>query len=148
MDGVERRQSANAREITVLCAVDDVAGIVHSSLDAGVYHMPDLPDAIEAWGKLRPLMAAWFTFSICLVIVAPFIIFVSLPFGVLGIVAASLHLFESCRGRSSIVGSVVTIKVLAAVIATLEFALSGRASRYVVVFSASHAPYCPYNSPQ
>ena len=47
---------------------------------------------------------------------------------VLGIVAASLHLFESCRGRSSIVGSVVTIKVLAAVIATLEFALSGRAS--------------------
>lgn len=45
--------------------------------------------------------------------------------GILGIVAASLHLFESCRGRASIMGSVVTIKVLAAVIATLEFLLAG-----------------------
>ena len=50
MDGVVRRPPANAREITVLCAVDDVAGIVHSSLDAGLYHMPDLQDAIEALG--------------------------------------------------------------------------------------------------
>ena len=31
--------------------MDDVAGIVRSSLDAGVYHVPDLPDAIEAWGQ-------------------------------------------------------------------------------------------------
>ena len=56
---------------------------------------------------------------------SPFIIFIGLPLGILGIVAASLHLFESCRGRASIVGSVVTIKVLAAVIATLEFCLAG-----------------------
>lgn len=56
---------------------------------------------------------------------SPAIIFIGLPLGILGIVAASLHLFEACRGRSSIVGSVVTIKVLAAVIASLEFVLAG-----------------------
>lgn len=59
------------------------------------------------------------------VVCSPIIIFIGLPLGILGIVAASLHLFESCRGRASIVGSVVTIKVLAAVIATLEFSLAG-----------------------
>jgi len=53
------------------------------------------------WGKLRPLMAAWFTFSICLVIVAPFIIFVSLPFGVLGRV---LHSFTSQLNSSAFYG--------------------------------------------
>ena len=35
-----------------------------------------------------------------------------------------MHLFESCRGRGSIVGSVVTIKVLAAVVATMNLALA------------------------
>jgi hypothetical protein len=42
------------------------------------------------------------------VVCSPFIIFIGLPVGVLGIVAASLHLFEACRGRASIVGSVVS----------------------------------------
>jgi hypothetical protein len=91
----------------------------------GVIHLPDLPDAIQAWNKLRHLMALWMAFSIILVVFSPFIIFIGLPLGILGIVAASLHLFESCRGRASIVGSVVTIKVLAAVIATLDLLLAG-----------------------
>jgi len=86
--------------------------------------VPDLPDAIAAWNSLRTIMSLWMAFSIIMVIVAPFLIFLSLPFGVLGIVASSMHLFESCRGRGSIVGSVVTIKVLAAVVATMNLALA------------------------
>mmetsp|Transcript_15259 Transcript_15259/g.37567 ORF Transcript_15259/g.37567 Transcript_15259/m.37567 type:complete len:295 (-) Transcript_15259:228-1112(-) len=90
----------------------------------GMMHLPDLPDAIQAWNRLKHLMALWMTFSILMVVCSPFIIFIGLPVGVLGIVAASLHLFEACRGRASIVGSVVTIKVLALVIASLEFVLA------------------------
>ena len=53
--------------------------------------VPDLPDAIAAWNSLRTIMSLWMAFSIIMVIVAPFLIFLSLPFGVLGIVASSMH---------------------------------------------------------
>ena len=85
--------------------------------------VPDLPDAIAAWNSLRTIMSLWMAFSIIMVIVALSHLSL-LPFGVLGIVASSMHLFESCRGRGSIAGSVVTIKVLAAVVATMNLALA------------------------
>jgi hypothetical protein len=31
-----------------------------------------------------------------------------------------MHLFEKCRGRGSVVGAVITIKVLSAVVATMS----------------------------
>jgi hypothetical protein len=30
----------------------------------GMMHLPDLPDAIQAWNRLKHLMALWMTFSI------------------------------------------------------------------------------------
>ena len=42
--------------------------------------VPDLPDAIAAWNSLRTIMSLWMAFSIIMVIVAPFLIFLSLLF--------------------------------------------------------------------
>ena len=33
----------------------------------GVLHVPDLPDAVQAWNGMRHLMALWMAFSICMV---------------------------------------------------------------------------------
>lgn len=87
--------------------------------------MPELPDAIQAYNRLRALMLTWMTVSILMIILSPYLLFISLPIGILGVVASSLHICENCRSKASIVGSVVTIKVLAAVVATLEFILAG-----------------------
>ena len=49
-----------------------------------------------------------------------FVFPISLPLAILGIIASSMHLFEKCRGRGSVVGAVITIKVLSAVVATMS----------------------------
>ena len=86
---------------------------------------PDLPDGVEAWHRLRPVMVLYMVSSVVMIALSPWLIFVSLPLGVLGVVASCVHLFENCRGRGAIVGAVSTIKVLAAVVATMNLVLAG-----------------------
>ena len=86
---------------------------------------PDLPDGVEAWHRLRPIMVLYMASSVVMIALSPWLIFVSLPLGVLGVVASCVHLFENCRGRGAIVGAVSTIKVLAAVVATMNLVLAG-----------------------
>ena len=86
---------------------------------------PDLPDGVEAWHRLRPVMVLYMASSVVMIALSPWLIFVSLPLGVLGVVASCVHLFENCRGRGAIVGAVSTIKVLAAVVATMNLVLAG-----------------------
>ena len=85
---------------------------------------PDLPDAIEAWNGLRGTMTGYMAASVVMLFFSVWVFPVSLPLAILGIIASSMHLFERCRGRGSIVGAVITIKVLSAVVATMSLSLA------------------------
>jgi hypothetical protein len=85
---------------------------------------PDLPDAIEAWNGLRALMTGYMAASVVMLFFSIWVFPISLPLAILGIIASSMHLFERCRGRGSIVGAVITIKVLSAVVATMSLSLA------------------------
>ena len=85
---------------------------------------PDLPDAIEAWNGLRALMTGYMAASVVMLFFSIWVFPISLPLAILGIIASSMHLFERCRGRGSVVGAVITIKVLSAVVATMSLSLA------------------------
>ena len=85
---------------------------------------PVLPDAIEAWNGLRALMTGYMAASVVMLFFSIWVFPISLPLAILGIIASSMHLFERCRGRGSIVGAVITIKVLSAVVATMSLSLA------------------------
>ena len=51
--------------------------------------------------------------------------FIFLPSGLMGTIAASMHLNERCRGRGSVIGAVGTIRVLSAVATTLDMIFAG-----------------------
>mmetsp|Transcript_11911 Transcript_11911/g.50049 ORF Transcript_11911/g.50049 Transcript_11911/m.50049 type:complete len:129 (-) Transcript_11911:1641-2027(-) len=71
----------------------------------------------------------WYLSSSIVLIVSSFLFgilfFIFLPSGLLGTIAASMHLNERCRGRGSVIGAVGTIRVLAAIAATLDMILAG-----------------------
>ena len=73
-------------------------------------------------------MQWYLSFSIVLMVSSllfDILFFIFLPSGLLGTIAASMHLNERCRGRGSVIGAVGTIRVLAAVAATLDMTLAG-----------------------
>ena len=73
-------------------------------------------------------MQWYLSFSIVLMVSSllfGILFFIFLPSGLLGTIAASMHLNERCRGRGSVIGAVGTIRVLAAVAATLDMILAG-----------------------
>jgi len=92
----------------------DGYGVPHHVLN------PDLPDAVEAWNGLRGIMTGFMAASVTMLFFSIFVFPISLPLAILGIIASSMHLFEKCRGRGSVVGAVITIKVLSAVVATMS----------------------------
>lgn len=74
-------------------------------------------------------MMQWYlSFSIVLMVSSllfDILFFIFLPSGLLGTIAASMHLNERCRGRGSVISAVGTIRVLVAVAATLDMILAG-----------------------
>ena len=85
---------------------------------------PDLPDAVEAWNGLRGVMTGYMAASVVMLFFSIWVFPISLPLAILGIIASSMHLFEKCRGRGSIVGAAITIKVLSAVVAMMSLSLA------------------------
>ena len=96
----------------------------HPMSSAAMESIPDVPDAVDAWNAQRTLMAAYFAFSVLMIINFPFLLFIGIVNGILGTVASSMHLFDCCRGRGGITGAVVTIKVLAAIVASVGFVIA------------------------
>uniref|UniRef100_A0A7S0MYY9 Uncharacterized protein n=1 Tax=Pyramimonas obovata TaxID=1411642 RepID=A0A7S0MYY9_9CHLO len=95
------------------------AQTVHLAAPQGIMHVPTLPDALAEWKQARPLLSAWLTMSIGMVIFG-FLFFPGMLAGLLGIIGASLHLCESCRGDPSLAAPVMTTFILATVTAVLD----------------------------
>lgn len=39
----------------------------YNGMPPALFHVPDLPDAVQAWNGLRPMMALWMAFSVGMV---------------------------------------------------------------------------------
>jgi len=95
------------------------SNVVHIMAPQGIMHMPDLPDALLEWRQARPLLSVWLAMSVLMVVLGPFYPPGMLS-GLLGIVAASMHLCKCCQGDASLAAPVKTTFVLATITGVLD----------------------------
>ena len=101
---------------------------VHLLTSSPDVHLPHPSLITQAWNGLQGLMQWYLSFSVVLIVISfifGLLFFIFLPSGLMGTIAASMHLNERCRGRGSVIGAVGTIRVLSAVAATLDMILAG-----------------------
>jgi hypothetical protein len=85
-----------------------------------IMHMPDLPDALSEWTNFLPMLKAWLYLSIATLIFSIFTFFPGVFVGLLGIIAASMHVCKCCKGDPSLAGPVAVTYVLAMVTAFID----------------------------